>query len=469
MFNFLFRTKKDIANKNTLNEINKTPQDVVENFIKYAKDTTQNRESDFKILMDFVLESEQWTLAEKRKKDGEDDECLVFNFSQEYIERYMARLFPRNPQTGVLEVGVKVFEDNADKSLKYEKEILDVYHQNGLAKILLEQGVNYLCGGDGCFYYPRDPITKRAEIISIDPTKCYLGWGRGGLVQFAFMEYQADGEYKTTYYDKKTIIVHDGLKNEWTAETNKFGIIPFYWIPNFPKPHRHEGIPKTKLLADMDRVYNKNASNFDKRIEENTEPHMIIKSNAAKADKIERGRKKKTKIGVDDDIKYLELKEGHEILDWLKVIEKRIASKTGIVHSAGETKSNISGKSLSFQYSDMMDLIGFMRLTWDEAFREMNTAILTYKYGTNIYKTDPVYQPFLIQDNSDRIQQYADMIESNLISHKDAIDELRAVENAEQKLKEILEEKKLFQQYEPKEPKEPKEKNEKNNFNNNND
>ena len=55
----------------------------------------------------------------------------------------------------------------------------------------------------------------------------------------------------------------------------------------------------------------------------------------------------------------------------------------------GETKSNISGKSLSFQYSDMMDLIGFMRLTWDEAFRDMNTAILIYKYENESIPSTP--------------------------------------------------------------------------------
>jgi hypothetical protein len=169
----------------------------------------------------------------------------------------------------------------------------------------------------------------------------------------------------------------------------------------------------------------------------------------ADVSKIERGRKKKTRLGKGDDMKYLELGEGSEIINWLNLIEKRITNKNGIVHSSGALKTNTSGKSLSIQFSDMMDLIGFMRIAWDKAFREMNTAILSYKFKTDKYNTDPVYQPFLAQDNSDRIEQYAKMIENNLISHRDAIDELRGVENAEEKLNEILAEMKLFNDVKP--------------------
>ena len=461
MFNYFFKSKKDIEQENTINALGSGSKEIIDNFIKLTGDTQKRRSKDFSTLKHFVLDSEQWLNSELRLKDDEDDVALVFNFSQEYIERYMARLFPRNPHTGVLEVGVKVTGDNAEQNNKYEKEILDIYKEYDLANMLLEQGVDYLCCGDACFFYPLDPITKRAKIISINPADCFLGWSNNRLVQFAYKEYQGDGKYKTIYYDLNNIIIHDELTDKYKRTENKFDFIPFSWIPNFPKPHTHEGIPKTTLLMEFDRLYNRNSSSFDKRIEENTEPHILIKSDMANISKIERGRKKKTRLGANDDMQYLELKEGQEIIDWLNLIEKRITNKTGIVHSAGEVKGAVSGKSLSFQYSDMMDLIGFMRLNWDKAFRELNNAILSYKYKISIYKTDPVYQPFLIQDNSDRIDEYATMIENNLISHKDAIDELRGVENAEEKLNEILEEKKLFDKIEVKGKLE-------NNFNNQN-
>lgn len=450
MFNFFLKNKQDQELENSLAKAGSSAKERIDNFIKLAKTATEKRKSDFDILMRFVLESEQWTNSELNLKDDDDDVALVFNFSQEYLERYMARMFPRNPHTGVMEVGVVVKNSSKEKSQKFESEILDIYSQYELANILVEQGTNFLVGGASGLYYPQNKITKRAEIISLDPRKCYLGWSGGRLVQFAFKDYQGDGKYKTTYYDLTNIIVHDGLKDKYLIEKNNFNFIPFSWIPNNPKPHTHEGISKMRVLSALDRAYNRNGSNFDKRIEENTEPHLVIKSELADVKKIDRGRKKKTRIGANDDMKYLELQEGSEIINWLDVLEKRMINKTGIVHSAGATKTNISGKSLSFQYSDMMDLIGFMRLNWDKAFRQLNTAILSYKYNENIYNTDPVYQPFLVQDNSDRIEEYAKMIENNLISHKDAIDELRGVENAEEKLKEILEEMKIFKEFEPK-------------------
>lgn len=451
MFNFFFNKKQDQERKNSLDKLGTTPKEIIDNFIALAKGTTEKRQIDFNILMNFALKSKQWTNAELDLKEDEDDVALVFNSSEEYISRYMARLFPRNPHTGVLEVGVKTRGSGAEQNQKFENEILDIYYEYSLANILLEQGVNYLCGGAACFYYPQDPITKRAQIVSLDPTKCYLGWSGGKLVQFAFKDYQGGNKYKTTYYDLKNIIIHDGLADKYFKSENKLQIIPFSWIPNFPVPHTQEGISKVRLLSGLDKEYNERASDFSKRVKDNTDPPLVITSDMQDVSKIERGRKKKTRLGQGDDMKYLELTEGGEVLNWLELIEKRITQKVGIVHSAGATKTNVSGKSLGFQYSDMMDLIGFMRLRWDKAFRELNTAILTYKYGFGVYNTDPVYQPFLTQDNEDRINEYAIMIDKDLISHKDAIDELRGVENAEKKLAEILAEKKLFHENEPKE------------------
>lgn len=464
MLNFYSKYRQEQKAQNSLSIPGKTSKEIIDNFLKFSGDTTKKRSSDFDILMRFVLDSEQWTNTELNLKEQEKDSALIFNFSQEYIERYMARLFPRNPQTGILEIGVKIKnEDNSEKSFKHENEILSVYKSSDLANILIEQGINYLCGGGGGFFYPLDPITKRAEIFSIDPRKCYFGWHGNKLVQFAYKEYIGDSKYKTTYYDLKNIIIHDGVTDTYKVEKNKFNFVPYSWIPNSPKPHSHEGIPKTIILADLDRAYNRIASLFDKRIDENTEPHIIIKSDTiTDSKKITRGRRKKTRIGSNDDMQYLELKEGKEIINWLNLIEQRMITKTGIVHSSGSVKTHISGKSLSFQYSDMMDLIGFMRLRWDKAFRELNSAILTYKYGIGIYPTDPIYQPFLMQDNTDRIDQYASMLENDLISHRDSIDELRGVENADEKLNEILEEKKLFKKIDEI----GKEKNNFNNFNN---
>jgi len=452
MFNFFLKNKQDQERQNSLDQVGNNAKSKVENFIKFAEPMKDRRSSDFNTLMRFALESDQWTNSELNLKDDENDQAMVFNFSQEYIERYMARLFPRNPHTGVLEVGVQVRETDKKLIQKYETEIIDIYYQYDLANILLEQGINFLCGGASVFYYPQDPVTKRAQIISLDPAKCYLGWKNNRLVQFAFKEYQGNSNYKIYYHDLAEHIIIDEANNQILTSKNEYDFIPAFWIPNNPRPHTHEGISKIHLLKELDRSYNRTASNFDKRIEENTDPHLVILSEQADATKIERGRKKKTRLGANDDMKYLELKEGSEIINWLDLIEKRITNKTGIVHSAGKLQSNTSGESLSFQFSDMMDLIGFMRIGWDKAFRQMNTAILTYKYGMNKYNTDPVYQPFLVQDNSDRINQYAKMIETNLISHKDAIDELRGVENAEEKLKEILEEMKLFKPEQKEEP-----------------
>lgn len=443
MFNFFFRTKDDLNKQNSLS-VKDTGEQRLDNFIRFAKSTTEKRKQLFDELISFALESNQWTNQELREKNAKEDRALVFNFSNEYVKRYMARLFPRNAQTGIMDLGVKVHEVNHDLKKKFEKEIFDVYRKYDITNTILEQGLNFLTGGAAVLYYPQDAITKRAKLFSLDPRNCFLGWSAGELVQFAYQEYIGDGKYNVTYWDLAVQIIKDGYTGKVQTFKNDLQIIPISWIPNFPRPHSHEGNPETDLLYELDKEYNNQASNYSKRVAENTEPHLVILSDTVDAKNVERGKNKKTRLGSSDDMKYLELKEGVEIMNWLTKIEQRITNKTGIVNTTSDIKTNVSGKSLSFQYSDMMDLIGFMRIFWDKGIRGMNRAILTYAYGPADYQTDPVYQPFLQQDASERITQYVDMLDADLITHLDAIDELRGVENAEEKLDEILKEKELF-------------------------
>lgn len=414
----------------------------VKDFIQFADGKTKTRKNVFTELMDFVLDNAQWTGGELAEMEEDELDALVFNFSEEYVERYMARLFPRNPLRGVMEVGVKVFEKNEKQKDKFEDEILRIYKSEDLPATLLEQGTNFLVGGAACLYYPPNNITKRAEIFSLNPKNCYLGWKRNKLVQFAFEENIGNNKTKITYWDLDNFIVM--TDETFKRDPNPYTFVPVSWIPNFPKPHSHEGRSKILSLFGLDREYNKNAVNFSKRIGDNSEPPLVLKSNSVDIDKIERGKKKKTKIGIDDDLYYMELKEGEEIINWLNKIAERIGSKTGIKGSSGDLRSGLSGKSVGLQMSDLMDLIGFMRVFWDRGFRELNNAILTYRFGFDIYSTDPVYQPFLTLDNADRIEQFAKMIEIGVMSRKDAIDELRSVENAEAELDEILVERKKF-------------------------
>src|SRR5574343_580358 len=269
MFNFFYKTKNEIEKQNSL-VAGDSGESRLNNFLKFAKSTTDKRKQVFDSLMTFVLESNQWSESEIRAKNAKEDRALVFNFSNDYVERYMARLFPRNAQTGILDLGVKVYQTDVNKKKAQEKEIFDIYRNSDIQSVLLEQGLNYLIGGAGCLYYPQDPITKRAIIQSLDPRNVFLGWSSGQLVQFAYQEYQGDGKYKVTYWDLACCVIKDGLTGNASVLPNTNKLIPFSWIPNFPKPHCHEGNPKTSLLSELDREYNDQASNYSKRVVDNT-------------------------------------------------------------------------------------------------------------------------------------------------------------------------------------------------------
>ena len=120
MFNFLFKRKDQQLKTNTL-DAQETGEALLDGFIQFAKKATESRRAVFDQLIPFALESEQWTGQELREKNNKEDRALTFNFSNEYIERYMARLFPRNPQTGIMDLGVKVHETNHAKKEKQEQ------------------------------------------------------------------------------------------------------------------------------------------------------------------------------------------------------------------------------------------------------------------------------------------------------------------------------------------------------------
>ncbi len=413
---------------------------------KKAGSDTAQRTSDFSSRQSFVLEGKQWTIADVNER--ESDPILTVNYSEDYVDRYLARLFPRNPRTNVLEVGAKSHESDPGKRTLYEKEIFNVYRKNKLAEKLLEQGQNFLVGGSACLYFPTDPITFETLIFSINPTALFLDWQGGELKAFFFEELIVDGSTKIrriTFWDKKVgfILENDKLV---AARENKSGIIPLAWIPNRPLPHRHEGNPKVASIEELDRDVNERVSDWSKRILENTDPHLVISSDFVKADKVQRGRKKITYLGKDDHAEYLQVPDGSDVKTYLEFMVDVIKAKLSLIDSAGSVKAAISGVSLAYQYSDMLDQIGFMRLYWDTAFRDLNRAILANKFGVDHgnFDTDPVYHPALQQDSKSRTDEYAVMIANKIISHRDAIDELRGCENADEKIKEILEEEKQF-------------------------
>ena len=424
----------------------------VEDFISDKQKITAKRSNSFESLFAFVLDSDQWTNAEEKERKADGLESLIFNFSSDYVDRYLARLFPRNQRTGVLEVGVKVYNDKDGKKIS---EIMGIYRKYYLPSILIEQGINFLIGGAACLYYPQNPRTKKAEIISLNPRNCSLAWSGDELVRFAHKETFTDGGEEIIYCDKNLIInilIDADSSFELESKKNPFGFIPVSWIPSFPKPHSKEGRSKILQLIDLDVETNKQASNFSKRVDDNTIPHVNVFSDTANAKKeaYTRGRKKVSYLKSDDDVRMEEVSESAIVLEYLDFVDKRMRRKTGIVDIGGAIKAAISGVSLSFQFSEMMDLIGFMRVFWDRAFREMNDAILTYKFGVGDYDTDPVYNPALAFDSKIKTEEYILMLDKKLISRKDAISELRAVEDPDEVIRKIIEEDKLFDYMNPK-------------------
>ena len=61
----------------------------VENFKRKTNDTTNRRARLFKNLISFVMDGEQWSSNETKERAGDGFSSLAFNFSEDYVERYL--------------------------------------------------------------------------------------------------------------------------------------------------------------------------------------------------------------------------------------------------------------------------------------------------------------------------------------------------------------------------------------------
>lgn len=419
---------------------------IVDDFVALTRKDRDVRSALYSKMISYVLDGMQWSRDELLAR--EDDPAYTLNVSEDYLDLYLAGLFPRNPRTQVLEIGVKSYAP-IDKRQSYELAVLSAYRGNNLPMILLEQGNNFLTAGAAVLYYPPDPVTgKLAGIQSINPADCYLQFDGLKLIGFAFFQMiERPGKSalkRFTYWDKDQVIISDD--EDVVVYKNKFGIIPASWIPNRPKPHKHEGRSKLVSIYDIDHEISIRASDWGKRIADNTDPHLYVFSNKVKSN-VQRGRRKVTELEIGADAKYLQVPDGSDIDKYLSFLIDRVKTKLSLVDSGGLVKSAVSGVSLAYQYNGMLSQIAYMRVHWDTAFRDMNRAILLYSFPSDpvaSFDTDPLYHAAIPQDSRAKVDEYGVMLDHDLISRRDAIDELRGVENPDQKLAEILVEKKKF-------------------------
>lgn len=433
----------------------------VDEFLSATRSATQARLSVAQNMERFIMYSEQWLLDEM---PAGNDPQLTFNQTRDFVNLYLPKLFPRNPFTGAIELGVSVKEKDAKRKETYEEKILDTYEDNNMPFILLEQGQNFFVFGVAALYYPFDPIARETKIYSINPLSCSVQFSStGDVLAFAFedevsaLEVQTDKSIfdrvkslfssasapksaskakRVTYWDTKCQIVKIGEAVEYRE--NKAGHVPFSWIPNLPASHSREGQSEGADLYHIDREYNFRASDIGKRVKENTRPNLVTMTDLD-VDKLDRNDKGILPLQKDDDAKFLVVPEEKTGLAYLDKLESRMRFKMAINDAVlGQMRSNISADAMGYYFMPLLDRIALKRIAWDAAFKRLNSAILENYFGAGKFRTSPVYHPALAVDASFRTDIISKQLDRHLISHVDAIDALHGSENANEKFSAIL-------------------------------
>ena len=433
---------------------------IVQALLKTGQPDRDTRVAQFQRFESFILDGEQW---DNMDLPALGDPQVTVNESEDYINTYLTKLFPRNPESGVLEVGARVRGKNREK---WETEILDTYKRENLSAVLLEQGQDFFVGGDACIYYPQDPTTKKARIFSIDPTTVYMNWSGSDLLEFAFVDTVSDQDLSSsspsflskairlvlgftqssptdriTYWSNKYQIIIIGDTVE--VRENLQGFIPMSWIPNKPKSHTHEGRSEAKGLYDLEQYNNGVLSGIAKRVQDNTLAPLALSTSRDTKD-LQRDIKERSILPLElgGKAEFLNLPESPELLKFTEYISSKMDKKMAINEAVnGAVKSNVSSLAMMYYFSPLLDRIALKRVYWDQFFRDLNRAIIKYAGGTDIdCDTDPMYQPTMMLDQTQKIQNITTMLDYRLITYREAIDILRPFENSEAKMKEVEDE-----------------------------
>lgn len=436
---------------------------IVDSLMGFASQSTEGRINRFNTNESFVIDEDQWTDEDKEnEKIRSDQDTLTINQAGEFVmEFYLAKLFPRDPKTGMVSVGVRVKRQQRDVSAKIENIILNNYRENRFVQILLEQARNFFVGGNGAIYFPFDEGIRTTRIFSIDPRTVYVRFNGFELEEFMFVEglltRSEDGMWgkikqsflnndiytdkKITYWNKERFFeLTDGkVTKEGKNETGK---IPFAWLENMPRPHQHEGTPEIRdSLVTMQKQYNKILTAFGRRVLKNTKGKVAMMTDRSlEAIETESGEKTLYQMNPGDDIKSFEYKENKEVLDYASILDTHLKRSKGMNSATdGDIKTHVSGIAMQFAFAPLLDKIGLRRIPFDFAIQEINHAILENETEYKDVLVEPVYNPVVIQDYTELVSNVVKMrdLETPLISLNMALDVLHGTDVSGEEMKKI--------------------------------
>lgn len=436
----------------------------IERLWDYAGEEREKRVTRFENVEDFVFDENQWDdddVANAGIKN--DQEKLVINQIGDFVnEGFLSKLFPRDPATGIIDIGAIVKNRQEKETRKFEAEIRETYRFNKFMKKLLEQGRNFLNGGNAAVYYPWDEASKITRIFSVDPRTVFyryedndlqevmmvdriLNYEKGMLSKIMDKYFKPSYGYDQTriiYWNKDEMFILENGKIKEHAE-NERNKIPFEWVANQPKPHCYEGKSEiTDSLMKLQKEYNKTISSFGRRVSKNTKGKFAIKTNRELDDIAEESRDRELfKLDPGDGMEGVEFKENKEILDYASGIDQILKRSKGMnTATDGEIKSHVSGLAMQYAFAPLMDKIALRRVYFDELFYSVNEAIIYNRFDISGVEVQPQYNPIVTMDYSEKVKDIVKMrdLDVPLISLENALDQLHGADVSDMEKQRIL-------------------------------
>ncbi len=384
-------------------------------------------------------EGRQWLEPQRRRRERR----LTFNYAKTVIEKTASYVMS----------GVSFVVDAADSQAqsldaarRAEQALRDVYYDNALDQLDLDNEIDCSVLGDAAYKITWDAEEKRVRMSAPDVQGLYVWWAGddASRVWRVASRYSLGGEEaetllgplpRTRRNDRTVVEVWTESDFQlWLDEelieqrANPYSFIPFVIYPNLREPKQFWGVSDLTALKEPLRELNRAISQLSMILELSGNPIAVLE-NVTEARDIAVQPGAVWEVPEKAKAYLLDLLQGGGVglhVDYANLILRTLHDLSEVPRSAfGENRQALSGVALQMELDPLLKKVQRKRLIRAAAFRrrnEMVLRILEQETGERFapYRTRVAWAPVLPEDRSRLVEDEARLIAAGIHSRRTA-------------------------------------------------
>ena len=387
---------------------------------------------------------------------------LTFNYARVLIDKVAAYVMAESgvqldPPSAGSGRGVGTTRAARERARRAEEVLLDIYADNGLGLLDLDNEIDTSVLGDGAYKVTWDPQAKRVRITAPDVQGLYAWWQADDPARLwrVATRYPLEAEEAARLYNlpagKRVWVTEVWTEQRfelWADQTrlrsgaNPYGAIPFVIYPNVRRPKSFWGESDILAIRETVREINRELSALSQIMELSGNPVAVLE-NVDKAQEIAVQPGAVWELPERARAYLLDLLAGRGValhIDYVNLLYRALHDLGEAPRTAfGDNQRNLSGVALEVELQPLLQRVHRKRLVRAEAFaRRARLALRIYDlvHGTAHAEAGLVrilWGSVVPRDRSRLIEQETALVRGGLASYTGAMTRL-GVANPEAEL-----------------------------------